>query len=165
VGLLSVDSSDKGNVDLLQEAVDLANKNRETQHSKQLNPSATAYWLLAPRAVHLAWAAVSLRQRTRLRHFDLVFDEANLHSSHRTPFITNIKESFGDEKVEVESVRWASEQEELLLHVPDYIAGVALRKFTKGDCPASWAHVARAQQRGQIMVQDPVEFYSLPPKK
>jgi hypothetical protein len=163
-GIISVDCSDSANVELLQEAVEFANRNRAEQQLKQLNPTATAYLLLAPKAVIQGWAAVSLRQGEHLRHFELIFDEANLHSAHRADFIQGIQQSFKEQGVEVEGVRWASEQMEPLLHVPDYVAGVSLRKFTRGDCPASWDQLEKASGRRQIMVQNPVEIYTLPRK-
>jgi hypothetical protein len=164
-GLVSVDSADRSNVDLLQEAVDYANANRLAQHSKVLRPMSVAYWLLAPRATVLSWAAVSLQQGKHLRHFDVVFDEANLPSKQRRPFIEGIKSAFDDQGVVVGTVRWASEQDEPLLHVPDYIAGVTLRTSTKNDCPAAWEQLKTAQARGQISTQDPVTIYTLPPRR
>jgi len=163
-GLLSVDSTDRANVELLQEAVDFANANRGDRE-RQFNATMTAYGLLTPKALIAAWSAVCLRQRRPLERFALTLDEANLHKVMRGKLAHAVEASFRDEGVHVDKVRWASEQDEPLLHVPDYIAGVTLRTFTKGDCPASFAQLEQARVNQQLHVLDPVEIHLLPPKK
>jgi hypothetical protein len=161
-GMLSVDSTDRANVETLQEAVDLANANNRARN--RFKPMTTAYSLLAPKAVLQAWMAVCLRQRYRLERFSLVFDEANLPKELQERLTAAICESFQEQNVRVDDVRWASEDDETLLHVPDYIAGVSLRKFTRDDCPFSFVELQRAKDREQLRVQDPIEIYTLSPK-
>ncbi|NUP99229.1 MAG: hypothetical protein HUU35_05160 [Armatimonadetes bacterium] len=167
-GMVLIDTSAKDSISTAEDATYFSNKKRQSEHHKKVKTPNLMYEVFIADAVARAWGAYCLVHRHELGMTDVVLDTKPIPPALQDEVARNLRSAFlKSAGLKVCDVRWASEEEEPLLLVPDHLAGLVRRNvmsYTKPrkECVEAWDLLEPARQSGRLQIQDGREFTTLP---
>jgi hypothetical protein len=154
VCLVLLDTASPENAENFRELAELSNRRRVERGNPPIAASSLTYMLAHKEALLGVLQKATAAIPSVARFFDVVLDEANLQLHDRRLAADAFSMQLARAGLVCQSYRWAKEQDEPLLYVPDLLAGIYRRSATLDDVPGALALLERAEERGRVVLQD-----------